>query len=83
MDDGESVVVYESPFGSLVTRLRYISLLTALAGSLGLPIVVALKGTVPTGGFLALCLSFGTGTWASTAAIHYVFKPYVFSIERM
>lgn len=112
-NDDAGAVVYESPFGNLVSRLRYVSLMTALAGSLGLPVVVALKGTTPTGGFLALCLSFGTGTLASTgtfykkhvftqnsasvsrhvslleisliqaAAIHYVFKPYVFYIERM
>ena len=78
-----TAVVYESPFGSLVSRLRTISLLTAVAGSVGLPAVVALKGTVPSAGFVALCLSFGTGTLASTAAIHYVFSPYVFFIERM
>lgn len=82
-EDADSFVVYESPYGGLVSRLRTISLLTAVAGSVGLPVVVALKGTTPTAGFLALCLSFGTGTLASTAAIHYVFSPYVFFIERM
>ena len=82
-EEEDSVVVYESPFAGMVNRLRAITLLTALAGSVGLPVVVALKGTVPSAGFVALCLSFGTGSLASTAAIHYVFSPYVFYIERM
>ena len=82
-EEEDSVVVYESPFAGMVNRLRAITLLTALAGSVGLPAVVALKGTVPSVGFVALCLSFGTGSLASTAAIHYVFSPYVFYIERM
>lgn len=82
-DDDDPVVVYQSPFGHMVSRLRTISLLTALAGGLGLPAVVAMKGTVPTVGFIALSLSFGTGTMATTAAIHYIFSPYVFWMERM
>jgi hypothetical protein len=82
-DDDDAVVVYESPFGSMVTRLRTVTLMTAVAGTLGLPAVVLFKGTTPTAGFLALCLSFATTSLSTTAAIHYVFSPYVFSIERM
>jgi hypothetical protein len=67
----------------MVTRLRTVTLMTAVAGTLGLPAVVLFKGTTPTAGFLALCLSFATTSLSTTAAIHYVFSPYVFSIERM
>jgi hypothetical protein len=82
-DSTAPAVVYESPFGSMVTRLRTVTLLTAVAGTLGLPAVVLFKGTVPTAGFLALCASFATTSLSTTAAIHYVFSPYVFSIERI
>ena len=63
-EEEDSVVVYESPFAGMVNRLRAITLLTAATGSVGLPALVAFKGTVPTAGFVALCLSFGTGSLA-------------------
>lgn len=82
-EEGESAMVYESPFGGLVKRLRIVTLFSTFAGTVGLPLVLWIKGTTATGGFLALCLSFCTGTIGSTAAIHWVFSPYIFTIERM
>ena len=69
--------------GKVVTRLRSVSLLTGIIGSVGLPIVVAIKGDLPSTGMLMLGMAFVTGTLASTAAIHFVFHPYVYAIEQI
>jgi hypothetical protein len=79
-----SKVVYESPLGNLVTRLRTVSLATGICGTLGLPLVVAIKGgDIPSSGLLAFGIAFLTGSLGSTAAIHFVFSPYVYAIERI
>ena len=44
---------------------------------------MAIKGEVPSAGYLGLALAFVSGTLGSTAAIHFVFAPYVYSIERI
>jgi hypothetical protein len=76
--------VYESPLGNLVTRLRTVSLATGICGTLGLPLVLAIKGgDTPSSGLLAFGLAFVTGSLGSTAAIHFVFSPYVYTIERI
>jgi hypothetical protein len=77
-------IVYESPLGNLVRRLRTVSLATGICGTLGLPLVVAIKGgDLPSTGLLAFGVAFLTGSLGSTAAIHFVFSPYVFTIERI
>jgi hypothetical protein len=74
-------LVYESPLGSVVTKLRTVSLATALIGTAGVPSLLAIKGAVPEVGMLAMALMFVTGSMGSTAAIHFVFAPYVYRIE--
>jgi len=89
-DDERSLVdslasyVYESPLGNLVTRLRTVSLVTGICGSIGLPLIVSIKGgDIPSTGLLAVGMAFVGGTVGSTAVVHYVFRPYVYSIERI
>lgn len=79
----ESAIVYESPLANVVGKLRTVSLMTALVGALGVPAMVAIKGTIPDAGMLAVASTFVTGSVGSTAAIHYIFGPYVYSIERI
>jgi hypothetical protein len=82
--DAGADIVYESPLGKLVKRLRTVSLATGVCGTLGLPLVVAIKGgDLPSTGLLAFGVAFLTGSLGSTAAIHFVFSPYVFTIERI
>ena len=84
LDDNTNDLVYESPMGNVVTRLRTVTLVTGIVGSLGLPMVVALKGgDLPSTGLLAVGMTFVAGTLGSTAAIYFVFSPYVYSIERI
>jgi len=80
----ESSEVYASPLGDLVTRLRAVSLSTGIIGSVGLPLVVALKGgDLPSTGMIAVGMTFCAGTIGTTAAIHFVFAPYVYKIQRI
>lgn len=74
-------LVYESPLGSVVAKLRTVSLMTAIIGSTGVPCMIAIKGAVPELGMLAVAMTFVAGSIGSTAAIHFVFSPYVYRIE--
>ena len=86
-DDGTSDIrdeiplVYVSPLGSVVAKLRTVSLLTAIIGATGVPCMIAIKGAIPEVGMLAAAMMFVTGSIGSTAAIHFVFSPYVYRIE--
>lgn len=76
-------LVYESPLGNVVSKLRTVSLMTAVIGMTGVPCMIALKGAIPEGGILAAAMLFVTGSVGSTAAIHFVFSPYVYRIEHI
>ena len=77
-------LVYESPLGNVVTKLRTVSLGTAFIGMTGVPCMIALKGGgIPESGILAAALLFVSGSIGSTAAIHFVFSPYVYKIEQI
>jgi hypothetical protein len=75
-------LVYESPLGNVVSKLRTVSLTTAIIGMTGVPCMIAIKGgVIPEVGILAAAMLFVTGSIGSTAAIHFVFAPYVYRIE--
>jgi len=74
------IVVYESPLGGTVARLRFLSLMTMLSGVIGVPCVLAVKGVVPEFGMLATAMTFVSATSASTAAVNFVFRPYIYSM---
>jgi hypothetical protein len=87
-DGSESVVdaarprlVYESPVGAVVHKLRTLSLVSSVFGVVGLPTVLAIKGTMPSTGMLIMSFMFVASTVGSTAFIHAVFSPYIYRIE--
>jgi hypothetical protein len=83
-DTDEDDVVYESPLGKVVARLRTVSVATGVIGTLGLPLIVAAKGgDLPSTGMLATGMLFVAGSLGSTAAIYFVFSPYVYTIEQI
>jgi hypothetical protein len=83
-DKDEDDLVYESPLGNVVSRLRTVSLATGVIGTLGLPLIIAIKGgDLPSTGMLATGMLFVAGSLGSTAAIYFVFSPYVFTIEQI
>jgi hypothetical protein len=78
----EDSMVYESPLGNVVTRLRTVSLCSGIIGTLGLPLIIAAKGgNLPSTGMLATGLLFVAGSLGSTVAIYFVFSPYAYTIE--
>jgi hypothetical protein len=80
----EDDIVYESPLGNVVSRLRTVSLCTGVIGTLGLPLIIAAKGgDLPSTGMLATGLLFVAGSLGSTAAIYFVFSPYAYTIEQI
>jgi hypothetical protein len=83
-DEASSTVLYESPMGGIVTRLRAVSVLSAFTGSVGLPAFCAIRGIPDVEvGILAFGMTFVAGSMVSTAAIHFVFSPYVYKIEKI
>ncbi|GAX13841.1 hypothetical protein FisN_5Lh267 [Fistulifera solaris] len=83
-DEEVSHVLYESPMGGIVTRLRAVSVLSAFTGSVGLPAFCAIRGIPDVEvGILAFGMTFVAGSMVSTAAIHFVFSPYVYKIEKI
>jgi hypothetical protein len=83
-DTDEDDVVYESPLGKVVSRLRTVSVGTGVIGTLGLPLIIAAKGgDLPSTGMLATGMLFVAGSLGSTAAIYFVFSPYVYTIEQI
>jgi hypothetical protein len=89
------VVVYHSPLGSIITRLRAVSITSSVVGTVALPIAAYLKAsTVATTAGAAVATTTSVAPWAflitavvgtlsSTAAIHCVFGPYVYQITQI
>jgi hypothetical protein len=89
------VVVYHSPLGSIITRLRAVSITSSVVGTVALPVAAYLKAsTVATTAGAAVATTTSVAPWAflitavvgtlsSTAAIHCVFGPYVYQITQI
>eukprot|EP00527_Entomoneis_sp_CCMP2396_P003488 CAMPEP_0198148584 /NCGR_PEP_ID=MMETSP1443-20131203/42159_1 /TAXON_ID=186043 /ORGANISM="Entomoneis sp., Strain CCMP2396" /LENGTH=359 /DNA_ID=CAMNT_0043813303 /DNA_START=165 /DNA_END=1244 /DNA_ORIENTATION=- len=77
-----SILIYTSPHSGTILRLRFVTWFTGFGGAFGFPLSYASKDGDPTTiGFWALSLCFGLATMSTTAAVTYVFLPYVYSIE--
>ena len=86
-DDGEWTTIYESPYDGSIMRLRGVSLFSCVAGIVGLPIAMVLSEKTqqydPSSlAFWLICGTFAFGTLSTTAAITYVFSPYVLEIQQ-
>jgi uncharacterized protein (DUF697 family) len=75
-------LIYKSPFGFMVTRLRAASIVTGLLGGIGMPLQLYMKTDVPME-LLAGGVSFTFMTVVSTIFIHALFHPYVESIQQV
>jgi hypothetical protein len=118
-EEENTVLVYQSPFGSPITRLRTVSIFSSVASVIGIPILMYLKynnivifpmhDAVQTAaaavaasssssaaaaaassstssswiGMIAFASTATIGTVSSTAAVHFVFSPYVYQIEQI
>lgn len=78
-----SKTVYHSPLGNIVKKLRFVSVLTGLTGSVGVPCMIMTKSAIPETGMLVSALAFVAMTCGSSVAVHVVFRPYVYTLERI
>lgn len=77
-------IVYEGPFASLTLRLKRISLMSAIVGVVGLPVLsFSFGSSVPASGQLAVVVTAGITAVGSTAILGYCFSPYVHTLERL
>ena len=77
-------IVYEGPFASLTLRLKRISLMSAVVGVVGLPVLsFSFGSSVPASGQLAVVVTAGITAVGSTALLGYCFSPYVHTLERL
>ena len=80
----EPVVVYQSPMGGLITRLKIVSITSCVMSVIGLPLLIAIKnGDFPTAKQLGLGGVAFLGATGSTVALHFVFGPYILNLERI
>eukprot|EP00522_Entomoneis_paludosa_P016422 CAMPEP_0172447700 /NCGR_PEP_ID=MMETSP1065-20121228/6952_1 /TAXON_ID=265537 /ORGANISM="Amphiprora paludosa, Strain CCMP125" /LENGTH=279 /DNA_ID=CAMNT_0013199063 /DNA_START=122 /DNA_END=961 /DNA_ORIENTATION=- len=78
----ENDILYESPYGGTVLRLRCLSLFTGFAGAVGFPLSFLSKGGDPTTlKFWLLSGALGMAAMSTTVIITYIFTPYVYKIE--
>ena len=83
-NDSEAEVIYRSPMGDLITRLKIVSITSCVMSVVGLPLFVALKnGTLPTPQQMGLGGVAFLGATGSTVALHFVFGPYILTMEKI
>lgn len=80
----EPFLVYQAPMGSLITRLKRVSITSCLISVIGLPMMVFLKtGTWPNVKQLGLGSVAFVSAGGSTLALHFVFGPYVMDLYEL
>jgi len=73
--------VYESPLGAAVLRLRGVSLLSSVLSGIGLPAYLIFMKNGGDTGLWAVTTTVTTAGLSSTAALHWVFGPYVYKVD--
>jgi hypothetical protein len=82
--DKNSPIIYQSPMGGLITRLKVVSITSCLISVVGLPLFIAIKnGDWPTAQQLGLGSVAFLGATGSTVGLHFVFGPYVLDMEKI
>lgn len=84
----ERELLYESPLAKVVTRLRTVSLTTGIIGGVGVPMLISMKqaaglDVTASSGVLAVALLFVSASLGSTCGVHYIFSPYIYTIEQI
>jgi hypothetical protein len=82
--DSNSPIIYQSPMGGLITRLKIVSITSCLISVVGLPLFIAIKnGDWPTAQQLGLGSVAFLGATGSTVGLHFVFGPYILDMEKI
>jgi hypothetical protein len=85
-DDSSSPpeIIYTSPMGDLISRLKIVSITSCLMSVVGLPLFIFIKnGDFPTMQQMGLGGVAFMGATGSTIALHFVFGPYILELERI
>lgn len=78
----QPTILYEAPFASLAKRLKRISVASAIASLVGIPLLITFHaGDVPASGQLAVGSTAILAACGSTAALTFCFGPYVHTLE--
>lgn len=76
--------LYEGPLGKMITRLKLFSLTSAFLGTVGLPVMMVVRGMdIFEPLHLAMVTTTIAGSWGSTFGLDYIFSPYVHTLERI
>lgn len=82
--DSNDPIVYESPFAMLTTRLKAVSISSAVVGAIGVPMLIHFySGEVPALGQYAVGGSTMLAACGSTVAINFCFAPYIHTLEKV
>jgi hypothetical protein len=79
----ERVSLYIAPFANPVSRLKRVSFTTAILSMAIPPSVYFMGSSVPLSGQLAITGVSLLASLSSTAALHYLFSPYILSLTHV
>lgn len=77
----EDHLVYEGPFSSLALRLKRLSICSAAASVIGVPLLITFGSNIPASGQLAVGGTAILAACGSTAALSFCFSPYIHKLE--
>ena len=80
-DEKDETVVYEGPFSSLALRLKRISIASAVASVVGIPLLITYGSNIPPSGQLAVGGTAILAACGSTVALTFCFSPYIHTLE--
>mmetsp|Transcript_24792 Transcript_24792/g.36695 ORF Transcript_24792/g.36695 Transcript_24792/m.36695 type:complete len:239 (+) Transcript_24792:93-809(+) len=82
--DDKSEIFYEGPFAGMSTRLKAVSITSAVVGAFGVPTLLFIySGDVSQLGQFAVGGTATAAACGSTVLVHYFFTPYVHTLERI
>eukprot|EP00557_Chaetoceros_sp_GSL56_P004538 CAMPEP_0176501484 /NCGR_PEP_ID=MMETSP0200_2-20121128/14183_1 /TAXON_ID=947934 /ORGANISM="Chaetoceros sp., Strain GSL56" /LENGTH=296 /DNA_ID=CAMNT_0017900369 /DNA_START=36 /DNA_END=926 /DNA_ORIENTATION=+ len=76
-----ATICYEGPFASLALRLKQISITSAAASLVGIPMLMTFGSNLPPSGQLAVGGTAILAATGSTAALSFCFSPYIHTLE--
>ena len=80
----EEIIIYESPMGKLISRLKVVSITSCLLSIVGLPTLIYLKnGDWPNMKQVGMGSIAFLGATGSTLALHFVFGPYILDLSKI
>jgi hypothetical protein len=77
----EDNFVYEGPFSSLALRLKRLSICSAAASVVGVPLLITFGSNIPASGQIAVGGTAILAACGSTAALSFCFSPYIHKLE--